>query len=161
MCSFNTSWNKKNPHRYSFIVKHHQFVMFDVSEVASSTLTSLHDVLHSSSTSLTERPWTHRFSLKWVYRHKISSKVFPPDAGLFPAALGEETFILASSMMDFSIYHYGASVKLADLQRKPCSLIMSDIETLCFRSLGHFLLSNHCDAALEMSWHYVTLCKLD
>lgn len=140
--------------------------MFDVSEVASSTSTSV------SSTSLGERPRTHCFQSKWaLYVHIIGSKVgtlsrslhlsarktchhvAPSDAGLFSAAVSEDTVTQASSIMDYSLYHYRASVQMAALQRK-ASLFdserltlrhgLSDLsDTLCYQT--------PIDAVLEIS----------
>lgn len=133
--------------------------MFDVSEVASSTSTSVRGV---SSTSLGERPRTHCFQSKWaLYTHIIGSKVgtlsrslhlsarkrchhvAPSDAGLFSAAMSEDTVTPASSIMDYSLYHYRASVQMAALQRKAS---LFDSERLTLRhglsDLSDTLLSN-------------------
>lgn len=153
--------------------------MFDASEIASSTTTSAHNVPHSSSTSLRERPWTNCFQTKWVYVHIISSKVGTCSCGLY-LSYAKHIIILLHPMLVYFLLPWVGKLLSRPLPWwiSPSIIIEhqskwrlyketptlwfweTDTKTWFFRSLKHFLLSNPIDAALEISWHYVTLCTL-
>lgn len=162
---------EKNPHRYCSMFQHHQFVMFNMSKVASTTSASAHDILRPSSTSLRERPWTHCFQSTWVYAHVIGSEVETLRCGLhLPYA--KHVFILPHQMQLYFLLLWVETRLSRPLPWCISPRVITEHECKwrfykesvalwfwwCFRSFTHFLLLNPIGAALEICWHCVTMC---